>query len=58
MEELLEFAKWVAKEVCIPDDEWKNNFWAFQEIACRRLVKLGIIQEHEGGYIYEAEDGI
>lgn len=57
MEELLKFAKWVAKEVCIPDDEWENNFWSFQEIACRRLVKLGIIQKREDKYIYEAEDG-
>ena len=49
---LLDFANWVAKEV-IDDDNWARNNMSFQEIACRKLAKIGIIQEKDGKYIYE-----
>jgi len=54
-EELLEFAHWVAKEV-INDDNWMMNYWGFQEIACRKLVKLGIMEIEGDEYVYEYED--
>ena len=55
-EELLEFAHWVAKEVCCSDEEWENKSWAFQELVCRKLAKLGVIKEEGGIFVYEYED--
>lgn len=55
-DELLEFACWVAKEVCCSDQEWENKHCAFQEIACRRLEKLGIFIMENDEYIYEFEE--
>lgn len=56
-QQLEDFAKWVAEEV-IDDDMWALNHLAFAEIACRKLVQLGIMQESDGEYSYEVvEDG-
>ena len=56
-QQLEDFARWVASEV-IAEDMWQYNYSAFAEIACRKLVKLGIMQESNGKYLYEeVEDG-
>jgi len=52
-DEFIEFVNWVAKEVCCLDYEWDSKSWSFQEIACRKLVKLGIVKEEDGTYLYE-----
>lgn len=54
-QQLEDFAKWVAEEV-IDEDMWTLNHLAFAEIACRKLVQLGIMQESDGEYSYEKED--
>lgn len=40
--EWIEFAKFVASEVC--DDDFKDNSDCFAEVACRKLVKLGLLK--------------
>ena len=40
----LKFAEWVAREIF--DDMWEYNKYAFEEIACRKLAKLGIVREN------------
>lgn len=56
-QQLENFARWVAKEI-IDEDMWELNHLSFAELACRKLVKLGIIQESNGEYLYEVvEDG-
>jgi len=56
-QQLEDFAKWVAVEV-IDEELWTYNHLSFAEIACRKLVKLGIMQESDGEYTYEVvEDG-
>lgn len=47
------FIEWVASEIF--DDDWEFNNDAFAEIACRKLVKLGIVKEVDGEYIFERE---
>jgi hypothetical protein len=48
------FIDWVASEVVSEDWEFNND--AFSEIACRKLVKLGIVKEVDGEYIFESEE--
>ena len=56
-QQLEDFARWVAEEV-IDEDMWELNHLSFAELACRKLVKLGIMQESNGEYLYEVlEDG-
>lgn len=56
-QQLEDFAKWVAIEV-IDEEMWTYNHLSFAELACRKLVKLGIMQESDGEYSYEVvEDG-
>ena len=56
-QQLEDFARWVAEEI-IDEDMWELNHLSFAELACRKLVKLGIIQESNGEYLYEVvEDG-
>lgn len=56
-QQLEDFAKWVAVEV-IDEELWTYNHLSFAELACRKLVKLGIMQESDGEYTYEVvEDG-
>ena len=56
-QQLEDFARWVATEV-IDEDMWTYNHLSFAELACRKLVKLGIMQESDGEYSYEVvEDG-
>ena len=56
-QQLEDFAKWVATEV-IDEELWTYNHLSFAELTCRKLVKLGIMQESDGEYTYEVvEDG-
>ena len=55
-QQLEDFARWVAVEV-IDEELWTYNHLAFAEIACRKLVKLGIMQESDGEYTYELRLG-
>lgn len=45
IEELMAFARFVAEEVVVDDNEWGNNQNAFPEIACRKLFNLGIVSK-------------
>lgn len=45
------FADWVASEVCREDFVDDADFFA--EVACRKLVKLGIIKLVNNQYHYE-----
>lgn len=52
--EWIEFAQFVAKEVL---DEWfEDNAGAFAEIACRKLVKLGMVEVD--GDVYRMKGGV
>lgn len=56
-QQLEDFARWVAVEV-IDEELWTYNHLSFAELACRKLVKLGVMQESDGKYTYEVvEDG-
>ena len=55
IEELLAFARFVAEEVVVDDDEWENNkHYAFPEIICRKLNNLGIVEKDGAFYYYES----
>ena len=41
----LEFAEWVAEEIF--SDDWEYNKDSFEEVACRKLEKLGIVRKTE-----------
>ena len=45
------FADWVASEVCRED--FIDDADSFAEVACRKLVKLGIIKLVNNQYCYE-----
>lgn len=50
-----DFCLWVASEVV--SEYWEFNNDGFAEIACRKLVKLGIVKEVDGEYaLIERED--
>ena len=51
-QQLEDFARWVAVEV-IDEELWTYNHLSFAELACRKLVQLGIMQESDGEYTYE-----
>lgn len=51
-DQLEEFARWVAAEV-IDEEMWELNHQAFAEIACRKLVRLGIMRNSDGKYSYK-----
>ena len=40
--EAIQFARWVANEIF--SDMWELNKDAFDELACRKLAKLGIVR--------------
>ena len=46
--EWIDFARWVAKEVL--DDYFEESSGAFAEIACRKLVKLGLVEVKDNVY--------
>ena len=45
----LEFVKWVANEIF--DEEWEFNKDSFEEVACRKLEKLGIVRKTDNGWV-------
>lgn len=53
IEELMAFARFVAEEIVVDDNEWGNNQNAFPEIACRKLFKLGIVSRDGEMWHYE-----
>lgn len=55
--QLLSFAHWVAKMVCVSDERWEDEYSGyrdiFPELACRKLHKLGIVGKSEdGNWVY------
>ena len=54
LEELLKFAYFVTWEVLAKDFEESPGFFA--EVACRKLVKLGIVENKDGMYSCERGD--
>lgn len=53
-ERWIEFARWVAKEVL--DDYFDENSDSFAEIACRKLVKLGLVEDNDNVYKMKGEE--
>ena len=53
-----DFFKWLALEIMQSDEDFKDNSEAFQEMCCRKLIKLGIIKKEteEGRIVYSLED--
>lgn len=51
--ELFLFANWIASEVCQENFSESADFFA--EVACRKLVKMGIIIPVDGCYLYFGE---
>ena len=53
-----QFAEWVATEIF--DENWEYNKDAFEELACRKLAKLGIVRANGGEWElvepHESED--
>lgn len=48
-----DFARWVA-EMIFTEEEM--DFDLFSELACRRLLKLGIVGKDDENWIYYTED--
>lgn len=46
MEDYKDFALWLADEIF--DEMWEYNKDAFEELACRKLAKLGIVRANGG----------
>ena len=43
-----DFCYWVANEIF--SDDWKFNKESFEEIACRKLVQLGLVEVVDDEY--------
>jgi len=54
-EDLMDFAKWVARWIFDPQFE-EGGQGAFSELACRKLYKLGIITKTDDNWIFLDED--
>lgn len=48
------FCEWIASEIF--SEEWEFNKNSFEEIACRKLSKLGIVKADEGKWVMESEE--
>ena len=64
IEALLSFAHYVADKVTMSDEDWEEYHECFTEVACRKLVKLGVISIDDDMYVYrrveppqEVQDG-
>ena len=53
IEELLDFAHFVASNGVVSDEEWDNNMLVFPEVASRKLNKLGIVEKDGACWSYE-----
>lgn len=49
-----DFIKWVISQLF--DDDFELNSGAFAELACRRLTKLGYLEEKDGYYYVKEND--
>ena len=47
-----EFAHWVAKQIFFENKDKDNLDGVFIEVACRKLVKLGIVEVIDDKYRY------
>lgn len=56
IEELLSFAHYVADKVTMSDEDWEDYHEAFSEVACRKLVKLGVISVEDDMYVYRRDE--
>lgn len=56
IEELLSFAHYVADKVTMSDEDWEDYHEAFTEVACRKLVKLGVISIEDDMYVYRRDE--
>lgn len=56
IEELLSFAHYVAGKVTMSDEDWEDYHEAFAEVACRKLVKLGVISIEDDMYVYRWDE--
>ena len=56
IEELLSFAHYVANKVTMSDEDWEDYHEAFAEVACRKLVKLGVISIEDDMYVYRQDE--
>ncbi len=54
-DDLKDFAKWVAREIFDPLFD-EHNHYAFVELACRRLNKLGIVGNVDNNWVFVDED--
>ena len=54
-EDLIDFAKFVAREIFDPEFE-NGGQYAFAELACRRLYKLGIVTKADGNWVFIDEE--
>lgn len=48
-----DFCEWIAREIF--SENWEFNKESFEEIACRKLVKLGIVELIDDEYRLKAE---
>lgn len=56
IESLLSFAHYVADKVTMSDEDWEDYHEAFAEVACRKLVKLGVISIEDNKYVYRRDE--
>lgn len=56
IEALLSFAHYVADKVTMSDEDWEDYHEAFTEVACRKLVKLGVISIEDDMYVYRRDE--
>ncbi len=56
IEALLSFAHYVAEKVTMSDEDWEDYHEAFTEVACRKLVKLGVISIEDDMYVYRRDE--
>lgn len=56
IEALLSFAHYVADKVTMSDEDWEDYHEAFTEVACRKLVKLGVISIEDDMYVYRQDE--
>ena len=54
-EDYVEFAKFVAREIFDPDFE-NGGQYAFAEVACRKLYKLGIVTKVDSNWVFIDEE--
>lgn len=51
----IDFAEWVAEEIF--SDDWEYNKDSFEELACRKLEKIGIVKLIDGHWVLVESEG-